>query len=497
MSNTAILFQRAHSWFTFDINWFIIFNISNLVRQAGKIHEAARQHGRSIRIAFGMRLAGEKEAYPVIWDEKVELMPRGEMRALQFSRLKRAVNRAYSDSELYRAKFDAVGLKPRHIRSMDDLRLIPFTVKDDLRRTYPFGMFQAPMKKVVRLHASTGTTGKPTVVGYTKKDLDMWADSMARLICMAGVTEDDVAQIAFGYGMFTGALGLHYGLEKVGCAVIPASAGNTERQLMFMRDFGTTVLVGTPSYAMYIAETAERLGIDVQKDLKLRVGLFGGEGHSEKMRGEIEKKLHILATENYGLSEIIGPGVSGECVEKHGMHVNEDHFIPEIIDPGTGETLPAGEKGELVITAVTKEALPILRYRTRDITWLTEEPCKCGRTLIRMAKVQGRSDDMLIIRGVNVFPSQIEEVLHGVPEVGPNYEIIVKRENYMDNMEILVELIDASLLDRYSELESLTERIRSRLHAMLLLDARVRLVEPLTLKRFEGKAKRVTDLRNQ
>lgn len=433
----------------------------------------------------------------MMWDRKLETMPRDEMRALQFRRLKKAVDNAWEGSELYRDKFTAIGLKPRHIKSLGDLRLIPFTVKDDLRSTYPFGMFQAPMKKVVRLHASSGTTGKPTVVGYTKNDLNMWAESMARLICMAGVTEDDVAQVAFGYGMFTGALGLHYGLEKVGCTVIPASAGNTERQLMFMKDFGTTVLVGTPSYAMYIAEAAEKLGVDVQKELKLRVGLFGGEGHSEKMRADIEHKLNILATENYGLSEIIGPGVSGECVEKAGLHVNEDHFIPEIINPETGEVLPIGEKGELVITAVTKEALPILRYRTRDITWLEDEPCKCGRTLVRMAKVQGRSDDMLIIRGVNVFPTQIEEVLHGVAEVGPNYEIIVRRENYLDTMEILVELIDASLLDRYSELEGLTERIRHRLHTMLTLDAKVRLVEPLTLKRFEGKAKRVTDLRNQ
>jgi phenylacetate-CoA ligase len=433
----------------------------------------------------------------MIWDGKIETMSREKMRNLQSSRLKKAVRDAYENSELYRSKFDAISLKPKDIRSIADMKLIPFTVKDDLRRTYPFGMFQTPMKKVVRLHASSGTTGKPTVVGYTRRDLDMWADCMARLICMAGVTQDDVAQVSFGYGMFTGALGLHYGLEKVGCAVIPASSGNTERQLMFMKDFGSTVLVGTPSYAMYIAEAAEKMGMDVKKELKLRVGLFGGEGHSEKMRTDIERKLNILATENYGLSEIIGPGVSGECIHKEGMHVNEDHFIPEIINPETGEVLPIGQKGELVLSAVTKEALPILRYRTRDITWLVEEPCKCGRTLVRMAKVQGRSDDMLIIRGVNVFPTQIEEVLHGVPEVGPNYEIIVRRENYLDEMEILVELIDASLLERYSELEGLMERIRQRLRAMLLLDAKVRLVEPLTLKRFEGKAKRVTDLRNQ
>jgi phenylacetate-CoA ligase len=344
----------------------------------------------------------------MLWDVKTETMSRNQMRDIQSRRLRKAVRNAYENSELYRSKFNAAGLKPDHIRSIADIKLIPFTVKDDLRSTYPFGMFQTPMKNVVRLHASSGTTGKPTVVGYTRKDLDMWSECMARLICMAGVTQDDIAQVSFGYGMFTGALGLHYGLEKVGCAVIPASAGNTERQLMYMRDFGSTVLVGTPSYAMYIAEAAEKLGVDVKKELRLRVGLFGGEGHSEKMRMEIERRLNILATENYGLSEIIGPGVSGECVHKAGMHVNEDHFIPEIINPETGETLPTGEKGELVLSAVTKETLPILRYRTRDITWLMEEPCKCGRTLVRMAKVQGRSDDMLIIRGVNVFPTQIE-----------------------------------------------------------------------------------------
>ena len=431
----------------------------------------------------------------MIWNERLETMSRADMRSLQLRRLKKAVAKAYETSAIYREKFDAIGLKPAHIKTLADMRHIPFTVKDDLRNAYPFAMFQTPMNKVVRIHASSGTTGKPTVVGYTKKDLDMWSEGMARLICMSGVTEEDIAQIAFGYGMFTGAFGLHYGLEKVGCAVIPASAGNTERQLMFMRDFGTTVLVGTPSYALYIAETAEKLGIDVKNDLKLRVGLFGGEGHSEKMRAEIEQRLNILATENYGLSEIIGPGVSGECTEKAGMHINEDFFIPEIINPETGEVLPCGEKGELVITAVTKEALPILRYRTHDITWLEEEPCKCGRTLVRMGKVQGRSDDMLIIRGVNVFPSQIEEVLHQVKEVGSNYEIIVSRENYLDHMEILVELIDASVLERYSELEKLTDRIRERLRTMLLLDAKVRLVQPMSLKRFEGKAKRVTDLR--
>ncbi len=431
----------------------------------------------------------------MIWDGKTETMARPQLRELQLRRLKRAVNAAYERSELYRRKFDEAGLKPRHIRTLEDVRLIPFTTKEDLRRGYPFGMFQVPMAQVVRLHASSGTTGQPTVVGYTRRDLNTWSDCVARLVCMAGVTHEDIAQIAFGYGMFTGAFGLHDGLTKVGCTVIPASSGNTERQLLFLKDFGTTVLVSTPSYALYLAEAAERAGLDPKRDLKLRVGLFGGEGHSEKLRAELESKLGLLCTENYGLSEIIGPGVSGECTERAGLHINEDHFFPEIIDPASGQPLPPGQPGELVLTAMTKQALPILRYRTRDLTTLDETPCRCGRTLVRMAKVQGRNDDMLIIRGVNVFPTQVEEVLHGVKEVGPHYEIIVRREDALDEMEVLVELLDATLLERYSELERLTERIRKQLRAALLVDAKVRLAEPQTLKRFEGKAKRVTDLR--
>ena len=431
----------------------------------------------------------------MIWDGKTETMARPQLRELQLRRLKRAVNAAYEHSELYRRKFDEVGLKPRHIRTLEDARLIPFTTKEDLRRGYPFGMFQVPMAQVVRLHASSGTTGQPTVVGYTRRDLQTWSDCVARLACMAGVTHEDIAQIAFGYGMFTGAFGLHDGLTKVGCTVISASSGNTERQLLFLKDFGTTVLVSTPSYALYLAEAAERAGLDPKRDLKLRVGLFGGEGHSDKLRAELESKLGLLCTENYGLSEIVGPGVSGECTERAGLHINEDHFLPEIIDPASGQPLPPGQPGELVLTAMTKQALPILRYRTRDLTALDETPYRCGRTLVRMAKVQGRNDDMLIIRGVNVFPTQVEEVLHGVKEVGPHYEIIVRREDALDEMEVLVELLDASLLERYGELERLTERIRKQLRTALLVDARVRLVEPQTLKRFEGKAKRVTDLR--
>lgn len=431
----------------------------------------------------------------MMFDNKIETMPRAQMRDLQLRRLKRAVHSAYENSSHYRRKFDEIGLKPRHIRTLKDLRLIPFTNKEDLRQGYPFGLFQTPMAQVVRLHASSGTTGQPTVVGYTKQDLKIWGQCVARLAAMAGVTEADIAQIAFGYGMFTGAFGLHDGLTLLGSTVIPASSGNTERQLIFLRDFGSTVLVSTPSYALYLAEAAERAGLRPGKELKLRVGLFGGEGHSEKLRAELQRKLGILVTENYGLSEIIGPGVSGECTEQVGLHINEDHFLPEIIDPDSGEPLPPGESGELVFTAMTKQALPLLRYRTHDVSTLDETPCRCGRTTVRMAKVQGRNDDMLIIRGVNVFPTQVEEVLHNVREVGPHYEIIVRREDALDEMEVLVELLDASLLERYSELERLTERIRKQLRAALLIDARVRLVEPQTLKRFEGKAKRVTDLR--
>jgi len=429
------------------------------------------------------------------WEENIELAPRERIREIQDRKLRETVARVYQNVPMYRARFDEAGIKPSDIRGVPDLAKIPFTVKDDLRNNYPFGMFAVPLKQVVRVHASSGTTGKPTVVGYTEADLDMWAESMARLITACGVTEDDVAQVAFGYGLFTGAFGLHYALEKIGCTVVPVSSGNTERQLMLMKDFGTTVLVSTPSYALYMSDYMEKLGIDPGRDLKLRVGLFGGEGSSEAMRAQIEQRLGILATENYGLSEIIGPGVSGECYCKCGMHINEDHFIAEIINRNTGEVLPEGEEGELVLSAVSKQALPILRYRTKDITRLITEKCACGRTSIRMEKIKGRTDDMLVIRGVNVFPSQIETVLLSVSEIGPHYEIIVTREGWLDKLEVLVEVADPSLLESFSRLEALENTIKARLRTMLLLDANVKLVGPDTLKRFEGKAKRVTDLR--
>lgn len=432
----------------------------------------------------------------MIW-AKEETMSRNEIEELQLARLKAAVARSYEKVPAYRAKMDAAGVRPEHIRTLKDLKLLPFTVKKDLRDHYPFGMFAVPKSELIRIHASSGTTGKPTVVGYTRNDLKVWTEVVTRIAVMGGASSNDVAQICFGYGMFTGALGLHFGLENLGAAVCPTSSGNTQKQIMYMKDFETTLLVATPSYALHIAEVALGMGIDPKKDLKVKVGLFGGEGMTEPMRQEMYKLWgeDMAVTQNYGMSELIGPGVSGECLELCGMHVNEDHFIPEIIDPVTEEVLPPGEKGELVITCLTKEALPMIRYRTRDISRLMYEPCKCGRTTVRMENLSGRSDDMLIIRGVNVFPTQIEEVLLSIPEIGPHYEIIVDRKNHLDTMEIKVELTDDTLLDSYAQLGALEKNIRSRLKVILGLDAAIKLVAPRSLKRFEGKAKRVTDLR--
>lgn len=429
-----------------------------------------------------------------IYNPQIECMDREQMRALQLERLKKTVKYTFENVEHYRNKLLAAGVKPEDIRSLEDIKYIPFSTKADMRDNYPFGLLARPMKEMVRIHASSGTTGKPTVVAYTKNDLEMWAECIARLAVAAGATDEDIVQITFGYTLFTGAFGLHYGLEKLGATVIPISSGNTERQIMIMKDFGSTLLVGTPSYALYLAETAERLGVG-RDELKLRLGMFGGEGITEAMRAEIESRHGISATQNYGLSEIVGPGVSGECECKCGQHINEDCFYPEIINPQTGEVLPIGETGELVLTTINKEGLPMLRYRTKDITYLIEEKCACGRTTLRHASIQGRSDDMLIIRGVNVFPSQIEEVLLSVKEIGPHYEIIVRRDNYLDTIEILVEPLDETMLESFSRLEALQNSIRAKLRVILQLDAKVRLVEPHTLKRFEGKGKHVTDMR--
>ena len=429
----------------------------------------------------------------MIFQPEIETMGREEMRALQLQRLQQTVRYVYERVPLYRERLDALKVRPEDIRSLDDVRRLPFTTKEDFRANYPYGLFAVPMKDIVRIHASSGTTGQPTVVGYTEQDIDMWATCVARLCAAGGATREDIAQISFGYGLFTGALGLHFGLAKLGAAVVPISSGNTERQIQLMADFGSTVLVATPSYALYMAEVAERMGM--MDKIHLRVGLFGAEGSTEEMRSELERRWGIVATENYGMSELIGPGVSGDCTEKCGMHINEDYFYCEVVDPATGEPVPEGEWGELVVTPLMKQALPLLRYRTHDITRLLPGPCKCGRTTTRMQKIAGRTDDMLIIRGVNVFPSQIETVLLGMEGSAPHYEIVGPKKGYMDQIEVKVELVDAGLLNSYGELEALTRRIHDRLKVVLQIDAKVTLVSPNTLKRFEGKAKRVTDLR--
>lgn len=430
-----------------------------------------------------------------MYDSKIEQMSRDEMTALQTERLVKSVAYAYERVPLYKERFDEIGLKPDDIKELSDITKLPFTVKTDLRDNYPYGLLAVPMSDIVRVHASSGTSGKPTVVAYTKDDLDMWSDCMARLIVAAGGNKDDVVQISFGYGLFTGALGLHQGFEKIGAAVVPASSGNTERQVMLLKDLGVTALVATPSYGLYIAEVMDKLGIS-KDEMKLRIGLFGSEASSPEMHAELQERLGLIPTDNYGLSEIIGPGVSGECLSKCGMHINEDHFYPEIVDPNTLKPVADGEWGELVLTTLTKQGMPMIRYRTKDITRLMRERCECGRTLVRMDKIQGRSDDMLKIRGVNVFPSQIEGVLLNIPELGGgNYEITVTRDGHMDKLEIRVELRDTSLIDDFSALERLVGKIRHNLRTVLQIDAVVKLCEPLSLKRYEGKAKRVIDLR--
>ena len=432
----------------------------------------------------------------MIWS-KEETLPREELEKLQLARLQETVTRVYAKVAPYRAKMDAAGVKPEDIHTLADLRKLPFVTKQDMRDTYPFGLFAVDRDELVRIHASSGTTGKPTVVGYTKNDLTTWTDCVSRIACMGGASSHDIAQICFGYGMFTGALGLHYGLENIGAAIVPSSTGNSEKQIMYMKDFETSLLVATPSYALRLAEVAREIGVDPIKDLKVKIALVGSEMLTDAMREEMHKAWgkDLLITSNYGMSELMGPGVSGECTELCGMHINEDYFIPEIIDPATGEVLPAGEKGELVITCIKKEGLPLIRYRTKDITRLFYEPCKCGRTFCRMENLSGRSDDMLKIRGVNVFPSQIEEVVLSIDELGPHYEIILEREGYLDKLTVKVEL--AHTTDSFSELERISNTVRNKLKIILGLDAKVLLVSPNTLQRFEGKAKRVKDLRNK
>jgi phenylacetate-CoA ligase len=422
-------------------------------------------------------------------------MPREALEQLQLERLQATLNRAYKNVTCYRHKFDDHGILPEDVVSLADLRRLPFTTKEDLRVNYPYGMFAVPLREVVRIHSSSGTTGKPTVVGYTKNDVRMWSSLVARFLTAAGVTHDDVVQIAFGYGLFTGAFGLHYGAEAIGASVIPMGGGNTEKQLMIMQDYRTTALVCTPSYALTLADRMERMGID-PKSLSLKIGLFGGEPWSESLRREIEGRLFISATDNYGLSEVIGPGVAGECEHKAGMHLFEDAFIPEIIDPDTGEVLPPGSVGELVLTSLTKEAFPMIRYRTRDITSLDYAPCACGRTSVRMRKTMGRSDDMLIIRGVNVYPSQIEEVLVAMEGCEPHYQLVVERKGPMDVLEVEIEVTESIFFDEMKRQRAFLEAVEKRIESVLGVGVTVKLVEPKSIPRYEGKATRVIDRRH-
>lgn len=430
------------------------------------------------------------------WQPKAECASLEEMHALQSERLVNTVRRVYDNVPHYRAKMDEAGIRPEDIHSVEDLRKLPFTVKQDLRDTYPYGLFAAPKEEVVRVHASSGTTGKQTVVGYTAEDIDLWSDCVARALTAAGGTKSDYVHVSYGYGLFTGGLGAHYGAERIGATAIPVSVGNTARQLQIMRDFGSTILCCTPSYALYLAESLREQGIDAST-LSLKAGVFGAEPWTEEMRQEIENSLHIKAYDIYGLSEIIGPGVSFECSEQTGMHVNEDHFIPEIIDPDTGEVLPDGEQGELVFTCITKKALPLIRYRTRDIAVLSRGKCSCGRTLVKMLKPRGRTDDMLIIRGVNVFPSQVESVLLSLGDMSPHYQLIVDRAGNLDTLEVQVEMTEGLFSDAVKGIEQQEARIRGALNSTLGIAAKVTLVEPKSIARSEGKAVRVIDRRKK
>jgi phenylacetate-CoA ligase len=428
------------------------------------------------------------------WNPTYECMSRDEIIKVQSERLVNTVKRVYHNVPLYRDKMQKKGIEPGDIKSVEDLKKLPFTYKQDLRDTYPYGLFAVPMSEIVRIHASSGTTGRQTVVGYTRRDLDTWAEVVARTLTSAGAGKESFVQIAYGYGLFTGGFGIHYGSERIGASVIPISGGNTKRQLQIMKDFGTTLLACTPSYALFMAEEMEEMGIK-KEDLKLKAGIFGAEPWSYKMRDEIEKRLGIKAFDIYGLSEVMGPGVACDCQCKCGLHISEDHFIPEIIDPQTEEVLPAGSIGELVFTTVTKEGLPLIRYRTRDLSSLNYEKCECGRTNVRMSKVAGRTDDMLIIRGVNVFPTQIESVLLNIGEAAPHYQLIVDRVNNLDILEVWVEMTRNMFSDEIKRIEDVEKKIKKELEGTLGINAKVKLVEPKTIARSEGKAKRVIDKR--
>lgn len=432
----------------------------------------------------------------MIWAEE-ETLSRDEIEALQLDLLKKQVKRAYEKMQTYREKMDEAGVKPEDIKSLEDLAKLPIVYKEDFRKNYPYGMLAVNKSEIVRTHASSGTTGKPTVVGYTKRDIEMWNETVKRVVVMAGARPGYTAQISFGYGMFTGGFGLHYGLENLGCNIIPMSTGNTDRQILFMKDLGTDLIIATPSYLLHLTETIVKNGFDPKKDFNLKAGILGGEALSEKMRDELNSYWgdDVLFTQNYGMSELNGPGVAGECEYKCGMHINEDYYIAEVIDPETEEVLDDGEEGVLVITCLQKDAIPLIRYKTSDITRLHKDKCECGRTTLRIEPFKGRSDDMLLIRGVNVFPTQIEEAIKDIDEIGPSYEIIVDRINHMDVLEVKVELMDYRLLESYGELEKLEERIVGKIKNAIGLSVKVKILGPRSLERFEGKAKRVTDKR--
>ena len=430
----------------------------------------------------------------MIWNSEYETMDRDELRDLQLRRLQMTLRWSYKNVPFYRLSWDAAGFRPDDIRTLDDLKIAPFTVKEDFRKAYPYDLFAVPLEHVVRVHSSTGTTSRPIVVGYTRGDLNTWAELCARVVTAAGARPHDVAQVAFGYGLQTGAFGMHGGLERIGASVIPASTGNTRRQLTIMRDYHSTLLVCTPSYAMYIAESAAELGFDF-KDLDLRVGLFGAEPWTNNLRDELERRMGIVASDNYGLTELMGPGLSGECEVRDGLHINEDHFIVEVVDPATGDLVPEGTQGELVFTSLTKEAVPVVRYRTGDLASVSFGPCACGRTMARHTKVYARTDDMIIVRGVNVFPSQIEDVLMEIEDVEPHFQVVIDRKGSLDEMVVQVEVQPAFFPDAVKRLVEFERHIEDRLQEELGVRARVKLVEPRTLPRHTGKARRVVDRR--
>lgn len=429
------------------------------------------------------------------WNKQLECMPKEQLKKLQFQRLKNTVKAVYDKVPYYRKKFDEARITPDDIKKLEDIRNIPFTSKADLREVYPFGMFASPLSEIVEIHMSSGTTGKPVVTGYTLNDIEIWGDVMARCLTMAGATKNDIVQVAYGYGLFTGGFGVHYGARKIGCMIVPASAGNTRRQIEIMRDFGTTILACTPSYALYMAEISEEMGIEPTA-LKLKAGCFGAEMWTEAMRVEIEKRFKLNAYNIYGLTEIIGPGVAHECISKNGLHVFEDHFIAEIIDPDTGDPLSEGEKGELVLTTITREGMPMLRFRTRDITSIIKEKCDCGRTFAKIERIKGRTDDMLKVRGVMLFPYQIEQAILEVQGVEPHYQIVITRPQHLDEIEVMVEISKETFSDEVKHIENLKKKLERRIEDIVGIRVKVTLVEPKSLPRSEGKAKRIIDKRS-